>query len=358
MVLPVALELVIVAAGRVIDGQGSLCELTEARGDLEGHGARVVVYRIAPMSFGWHAPLPDGYLKSACAPIEGLISGGQRIAAGELDAVMIHGSDQIKSEFADKPAERHRLMQAYGGRTFVEAFDDVAAAFRERMSISIDVFDELADCLFENYWATWTGLEPSASRPDEKWFSKITPHFRGVDCANPSIDFEGALLVTTKDRAFAAGFDPARSVLVKGLALKQCCEDGIEHVSEIVTYDHLKTAYTQACAQANVDVGQLMLDGRARIEIYSCFPVVPIGFLLATGLAADAHDIKQLLRHHPVTITGGLNLGRAPWNNSTLSAMVHATEMVREGTPVIGVHSNAALGYKQGFAVLGAPTTP
>jgi hypothetical protein len=29
--------------------------------------------------------------------------------------------------------------------------------------------------------------------------------------------------------------------------------------------------------------------------------------------------------------------------------------MIRAGTPIIGIHSNAALGYKQGFLVLAAP---
>jgi hypothetical protein len=82
---------------------------------------------------------------------------------------------------------------------------------------------------------------------------------------------------------------------------------------------------------------------------------VPIAFLLATGLARDTDDVKRLLRAHPVTISGGLNLGRAPWNNSTLSTLIQATEMIRAGTPVIGVHTNAALGYKQGFAILTSP---
>jgi hypothetical protein len=32
--------------------------------------------------------------------------------------------------------------------------------------------------------------------------------------------------------------------------------------------------------------------------------------------------------------------------------MLHA-----DGTPIIGIHSVAALGYKQAFAILSAPTT-
>jgi hypothetical protein len=38
--------------------------------------------------------------------------------------------------------------------------------------------------------------------------------------------------------------------------------------------------------------------------------------------------------------------------------MIQATHMIRSGeTPIIGIHSLAALGYKQGFAILTAPTT-
>jgi hypothetical protein len=215
-------------------------------------------------------------------------------------------------------------------------------------------FEEIAERLFENYWATWKTLEPDATRPDPRWFAKVTPHFRGVDCANPNIDFEGALLVTTAEGALAAGCEPARRVLVRGLSVEQQCEDGIEHIPEIVSYEHLQAAYEEACRQAGLDLGSLFLEGGVRLEVYSCFPVVPIAFFLATGLARDADDIKRLLDEHPATITGGLNLGRAPWNNSTLNAMVQATEMIRGSTPVIAVHSNAALGYKQGFAVLSA----
>jgi hypothetical protein len=350
----VALNLTIVAVGRVIDGQGSLSEVTEARARLKDAGARVGEYRIAPLELGWNTPLPEGYLKSACAPLEGLIAGAQKIAAGALDAVLISGSDPISSAFADRPSERDQLMRAYGERTFVSAFDELARAYRQRVDMTLGEFDDLADCLFENYWETWKALEPGASRPAEAWFAKITPHFRGVDCANPNIDFEGALLATTAERALAAGLDPARAVAITGLSLKQRCADGIEHIPEVVSYEHLKGAYEEACEQAGSDIGELLLEGRARIEIYTCFPVVPIAFLLTTGLARNPDEIKQLLRNHPVTITGGLNLARAPWNNSTLSAMVQATQQIRDGTPIAGVHSNAALGYKQGFAVLSA----
>jgi hypothetical protein len=348
-------ELLIVAAARVIDGRGSLSEVNEVQKRLEAARARIAEYRVAPLSFGWNSPLPDGYIKSACAPIEALIESNGRIAAGELDAVLITGTDLIKSEFAGRGAERDRLMLAYGDHTFLKAFDELAGVLREHLSLSSREFDELADGLFENYWRTWSALHTGAVRPDQRWFEKVTPHFRGVDCANPSIDFEGALLATTSERAFAVGCDPAIAVAVQGMSVAQRCDDGIEHIPEIIFYDHLKSAYEEACGQAGLDVGELWLGGDARVEIYSCYPVVPIAFLFATSLAGDASEMKRLLAEHPVTITGGLNLGRAPWNNSTLSAIVQAVGMIRSGTSIIGVHSNAALGYKQGFLVLTMP---
>jgi hypothetical protein len=351
-------ELVIAAAGRVIDGEGPMAEVRERRDRLEESGLRVQEYRLAPLRFGWHAPLPAGYLKGACAPIEGLLAAREAIAAGAIDAVLITGDDLLKTAFADQPGERDRLMRVYGERTFLSAYDELAGALRARLGLSEREFEHLAECLFENYWSAWTQLHPDAKRPAEMWFAKVTPHFRGVDCANPSIDFEGALLATTPEHARAAGLEPADCVTIAGMSVRRKCDDGIQHIPEIVGYEHLAAAYREACEQAGHSVGELLLANRARIEIYTCYPAVPIGFLYATELAHDPDDAEEFLSRHPATITGGLNLARAPWNNSTLSTMIQATQMIRAGeTPIIGVHSLAALGYKQAFAILSAPTS-
>jgi hypothetical protein len=249
-------------------------------------------------------------------------------------------------------------MRVYGERSFLSAYDELADALCARLRLSEREFEHLAACLFENYWSTWTQLHPDAARPAEKWFAKLTSHFRGVDCANPNVDFEGAVLVTTPEHARAAGVEPADCVAITGMSVKRQCEDGIEHIPEIVSYEHLAAAYHQACKEASLNVGELLLTGRARIEIYTCYPVVPIAFLYATGLAQDPDSATEFLAHHPATITGGLNLARAPWNNSTLSTMIQATQMIRASErSIIGVHSVAALGYKQAFAILTAPTT-
>jgi hypothetical protein len=88
--------------------------------------------------------------------------------------------------------------------------------------------------------------------------------------------------------------------------------------------------------------------------VYSCYPVVPIAFLLKSGLAAAPADVLRLLAAYEVTVTGGLNLAKAPWNNTTLSAIVQMVPMLRsERSSRYGaVHSNTAFGYQQAFAIL------
>ena len=79
-----------------------------------------------------------------------------------------------------------------------------------------------------------------------------------------------------------------------------------------------------------------------------------MGFLLSTGMVAEFADIVEFVRDHPLTVTGGLNLAKAPWNNTTLQAFAETNSaLLTEGAPRYGgVHSVGALGYLQAFAVL------
>jgi len=92
------------------------------------------------------------------------------------------------------------------------------------------------------------------------------------------------------------------------------------------------------------------------LEAYTCYPVVPLAFLLHSGLVRDMAAVPGLLRDFEVTVTGGLNLARAPWNNTTLNSMVVATQLLRGRGPkkLAGIHGNGSLGYQQGFLLLGA----
>lgn len=97
----------------------------------------------------------------------------------------------------------------------------------------------------------------------------------------------------------------------------------------------------------------MFLAGEALLEAYTCYPVVPLAFLLASRIAPSPDAIPELLQHFEITVTGGMNLARAAWNNPCLNALIAMYERLTEGTLSVGaVHGNGGLGYKQGFALL------
>ena len=56
--------------------------------------------------------------------------------------------------------------------------------------------------------------------------------FRGVDCANPSIDFSGRLILGSERAAEVLSATPLARV--GGVSVVQKCDDGPEHIDEIV----------------------------------------------------------------------------------------------------------------------------
>ena len=47
-----------------------------------------------------------------------------------------------------------------------------------------------------------------------------------------------------------------------------------------------------------------------------------LGILLRSGLVASADDIPAFVESQAITVSGGLNRAKAPWNNTTLRALV------------------------------------
>jgi hypothetical protein len=147
---------------------------------------------------------------------------------------------------------------------------------------------------------------------------------------------------------------PGQGVAVLGVGLGPIETDGPEHVELIARYDHLASACQSACAQAGIDLPREFLSGKALIEAYTCFPVAPLGFLLASGIAKSIDEIESVLSTHEITVTGGMNLGRAAWNNPALNAMIVMCQRLHSGEAELGaVHGNGGLGYRQGLALLG-----
>tara|TARA_B100000809_G_C15051718_1_gene499142 strand:+ start:796 stop:939 length:144 start_codon:yes stop_codon:yes gene_type:complete len=47
-----------------------------------------------------------------------------------------------------------------------------------------------------------------------------------------------------------------------------------------------------------------------------------MAFLLVSGLVDALEDIPNFLAQHLITITGGMNLAKAGWNNPAFNALV------------------------------------
>jgi hypothetical protein len=342
------------AAARVIDAHGDLEEVARLAQLLAARGLEVQRLAIAPLSLPWRDPLPPGYLRGATAPLQAIEIARAAFATGKADALLLEGNDLLRSSYA--PDERKRLMRVFqGGRTHLEGYALLTQHFIDGMGISLTDFHALAQCLFENYRRTCRVRSPPCAEPQPRWFDFVNEYFRGVDCANPYIDFSGAVLLLSERAAQVCEIAPENRIHVLACDLREAGSDAIEDIPAVSSYAHLETAYTAACRQAGVDFSERFLAGDALLEVYSCYPVVPVAFLLRSGLASDLEAVQELLRRHDVTVTGGLNLGRAPWNNTTLNAIITMSELLRNPgvKRLAGVHSNSSLGYQQGFLLLG-----
>jgi hypothetical protein len=337
----------IIAAGRVVDGEGSLVAVEDKWEELRRQGARLTELVIDPLEAGWATPPAPNHFRSGCAPIEALAHAGALIGVNQVDAVLIRGEDYLRTRYANDKVLRRRLMAIYGeGCSIPEAYTQLAYAFMARHNVAIDEFREFAAALFENYRRA-AQRRGAYTPPRPEAFNMVTALFRAVDCANPVIDFAGAIIVAAEQLTDSA------SVTVLGVGLGSVEGDGPNYIPQIVTYDHLRRACQDAASQAALDLRAEFRAGRLLLEAYTCFPVVPLAFLLASGIADSTDDIMPLLDKHEITVTGGMNLARAPWNNPALNALVVMFERLTCTDAMVGaVHGNGGLGYRQGLAIL------
>ena len=349
----------IIAANCRIDGQGSLSAARDLQGEIVRRGFTHAHLNIAPLSHDWDAPLPPRHFRSGCAPLEALAEACRLLSTREFDSVTVRGRDFLRSDYAEDRTLRNRCMAIYGEQhPLTEAYTGLAQAFCRRHDLSPEGFRRLCDGLFDNHRRSWEAAgESLAIKPG--WFEPVTDLFRLIDCANPVVDFEGEIVLATVEVAEACAVPLARRVAVLGVGLGRTSGDGPEHVEEIAEYNHLTAAYDEACGQAGVDFRRHYLAGEALLEAYTCYPVVPLAFLLASGIAAHPDEIPALLERRAVTVTGGMNLARAAWNNPALRGLIALWERLAAGAaPLAALHGNGGLGYHQGVAILGTLPAP
>ncbi|MBQ0756414.1 MAG: hypothetical protein KBT66_00150 [Amphritea sp.] len=350
-------EALIIASAKTVDETGSLKHCLELEQTLQQQKARITELTIDPLSTPWHSELQPNHYRSGCGPLEALSHARHLIKRGEADAVVISGKDMLRTGYQRQ--ERLDLMAIYGDDyPLTTAYNELAEQFLHRHGADAELFQQLAHHLFENYKCSYRNVVSdqliAEQLPDERWYNHITPLFRGVDCANPLIDFSGKILISSSAIAQQLTIPADTCLEISGVGLGFLPGDGKQHVEDIVSYDHLKLAYQAACHQAETDFAEQFRQGKALLETYTCYPVVPIAFLLASGLVDLLEQVPAFLEQHLITITGGMNLAKGPWNNPALNSLIemHQQMIASPGHHIGAVHGNGGLGYKQGVAIL------
>ena len=342
----------ILDAALEVDGRGSLAGLDERVAALSAAGLDVARLEIDSLRAPWRGrPDPSGpSFQSGCAPILALARARALLAAGDVDAVVIRGREPLRTGYPRELRQAH--MAIWPGVSIPEAYTALAEAWMARHGVDEVAFGGLADALLDNYarTASTRGLQVDVSDSRRR---RATRLFRYVDCANPNIDFEGAALMVPPRGVGLEHSGGSAAIRLLGVGVAEQ-PDGPAHVAELAGYEHLANAVTTATREAGLDVTEAVRSGAALLEAYTCFPPVPLGFLLAAGVVDEPGQLPALLAERPVTVTGGMNLARAPWNNPVLHALVVMHARLQAGDAEVGVlHGNGGLGGWQGVAVIG-----
>lgn len=331
----------IIATYLDVDGQvsGTRAEVIVERANAQGLQSEWL--KIQPLSAGWDAE-PEGTFKSGAAPVFALKEAVRLLGTG-TDVVVISGKDFLRTEYSS--ADRARLMAVFDGATVAELYTELADEFMRRHGISEDCFLELARALEANYRKTAVrrGLEISPAGTRDRMVTRL---FRLVDCANPVIDFEGEVVLATPQAAARLGMVGVQVVAVSTAEVP----DGPAHIVELAGYAHLEKVLAEI--GQTVDLAQIIADPSAALEIYTCFPVVPMAFMIAAGWAKTPAEMLAILAQREITTSGGMNFARAPWNNPSLQGLILVARAIENGSPVGLLHSNGGLGGRQAVAVL------
>lgn len=343
----------IIAGDKIVDNQGSHSETENVLTLAKKKELRIVTLEIVNLAKRWEDKLQPLQFKSGASAMAAVEKARKLLKAKKADLVVIKGSDYLKTGY-EKDA-REGFMKLYNNKyTPLDGYDRLVPLFLNHHKLSEQEFFEIRDALFNNYVKTWKKVSPKGVLPNERWFQPLTKYFRGVDCANPNVDYSGQIILAGEKVADALKIPKKKRVQILGNAFTKLTVDGFESLPKIAPYLHLKRTINKALTEAKTDFRREFLKGRALLDAYTCYPVVPMGLIHRLGLVEDVKEIKDLLDEHDVTITGGLNLGKAAWNLTSLNSLIVMRERLMSHRKArLGlVHGNGSLGNQQGITVL------
>jgi hypothetical protein len=347
------MSLFIIAADRKIDSIGSHQETEGLLSQAIKKNLKITNLEIVNLSKRWENKLNSHQFKSGASAMAAINEVRKIIQAKKTDLVVIKGEDLLKTGYP--PGERENFMKLYNNKfTPLDGYNELVPMFLKKFKISEKTYFSLRDDLFKNYTLTWKKNNTNAIMPHEKWFQPLTKYFRGVDCANPNIDFSAQMILASKKTADLLKIPLKSRIEILGNSFVKIKVDGFESLPKIAPYLHLKRAIAKALVQAKINFKNKFNKGEAFLEAYTCYPVVPLALILKLGLVSSADEIHTFLNNHEITVTGGLNLARAPWSLTSLNSIIVMRERLRStSTKKYGlVHGNGSLGNQQGITIL------
>ncbi|MCT8139176.1 hypothetical protein H1D32_16565 [Anaerobacillus sp. CMMVII] len=298
--------------------------------------------------------------KSGASPVQALADAKELIECGLCDAAFIFGYEPLLTNRLKYGKEEiTKAMSIFENQSIIKCYNEMARLLCVELGISKDQFGEIADQLYMNYLRTFEREDNSVVLKDRG--RRLVDHgadlFKLTDCANPNIDFAGGVILANDSTANL--FQIAKNERVKVSGVKYSMVEGApEKIGGIVgkqgnLFPHLRHAFLQAQNQSKINVVEQLRNKNLYLDVYTCYPPVPIGFLMATGMIDSIDQLPDLLERHEITVSGGMNLARAPWNNPALNGVIDMYHKLKEGTVSYGlIHGNGGIGEIQGVVIL------
>ncbi len=298
--------------------------------------------------------------RTGASPIHALHDARLLVDHGLYDAVFIFGYEPLQSN--RKRYGREAVMQAmdiFKGINLLSCYNGLAQLMCKKLGMSERDFIHLADLLYENYSRTYLRLHPQGKLPPRGPFMAEAgaPLFRLTDCANPNLDFAAGIIVASPQAADTLGVPAARRLDI--LSTHSAMVEASPHnLAGIVggpgrLFPHLQQLFVALQQESGLNpVGEWQRQNLL-LDVYTCYPPIPLAFLLVGGFATSIEQLAPLLAAVEITTDGGLNLGGAPWNNPVLASLADMPALLaREKASLALVHGNGGIGEAQALALL------
>ena len=343
----------IIAADKIVDSKGTHKTTEKIIGLAQQKNLRIKTLEIVSLAKRWEDKLNINEFKSGASSMGAIDKARKLLKSHKADIVVIKGQDLLKTGY--EHGARENFMKLYDQKyTPLEGYNELVPLFLKYHKTSEKDYFETRNALFENYLKTWKKINPEGKLPQERWFEPLTRYFRGVDCANPTIDYSGQIILASEKIAHALKISKQERICIIGNSFTKLSVDGFESLPKIAPYLHLKRAIDKALSEARINFKNKFLKNEALMDAYTCYPVVPMGLILRLGLVKSVKDIPKFLATYEVTVTGGLNLGKAAWNLTSLNAIIVMRDrLIKSKKQKYGlVHGNGSLGNQQGITIL------